>query len=60
MHIKAKLNDLISGLKLLNQADPCVEIIHQQNGELILCSPGEVIYELTKIRLILKLSNFFN
>jgi translation elongation factor EF-G len=55
MHIKAKLNDLISGLKLLNQADPCVEIIHQQNGELILCSPGEVIYELTKIRLILKL-----
>lgn len=37
-----KMKDLIKGLKLLNQSDPCVEIFVQQNGEHILCTAGEV------------------
>lgn len=38
----AKMKDLIKGLKLLNQSDPCVEIMAQENGEHILCTAGEV------------------
>ena len=38
----AKLNELLKGLKLLNQSDPCVEIMVQENGEHILCTAGEV------------------
>ena len=38
----SKIKDLIKGLKLLNQADPCVEIIVLENGEHILCAAGEV------------------
>lgn len=38
----ARLKDLERGLKLLNQADPCVEILVQENGENILCTAGEV------------------
>ena len=39
---KAKMKELETGLRLLNQADPCVEIIVQENGEYILCTAGEV------------------
>lgn len=38
----SKIKDLTRGLKLLNQADPCVEIFVQENGENILCTAGEV------------------
>lgn len=38
----SKIKDLARGLKLLNQADPCVEIVVQENGEHILCTAGEV------------------
>jgi ribosome assembly protein 1 len=38
----AKLKDLLKGLRLLNQADPCVEIMLLENGEHILCAAGEV------------------
>ena len=36
------MKELIKGLKLLNQSDPCVEIYVQENGEHILCTAGEV------------------
>lgn len=38
----SKIKDLLRGLKLLNQSDPCVEIYVQSNGEHILCTAGEV------------------
>lgn len=38
----SKIKDLERGLKLLNQADPCVEIVVEDNGEYILCTAGEV------------------
>jgi ribosome assembly protein 1 len=38
----SKIKDLLKGLRLLNQADPCVEILVQENGEHILCAAGEV------------------
>ncbi len=36
------MKELVKGLKLLNQSDPCVEIMVQENGEHILCTAGEV------------------
>ena len=49
----SQMKEFIEGLKLLNQADPCVEIRLQENGEHILCTAGEVhlqrcIEDLTK------------
>ena len=38
----SKMKELVKGLKLLNQSDPCVEIMVQENGEHILCTAGEV------------------
>ncbi len=38
----AKMKELVRGLRLLNQSDPCVEVIVQANGEHILCTAGEV------------------
>lgn len=38
----SKIQDLLKGLKLLNQSDPCVEIYVQSNGEHVLCTAGEV------------------
>ncbi len=33
---------LVRGMKLLNQADPSVEVLVQQTGELVLVAAGEV------------------
>ena len=38
----SKMKELVRGLRLLNQSDPCVEIMVQANGEHILCTAGEV------------------
>lgn len=38
----SKMKEVVKGLKLLNQADPCVEISVLENGEHILCTAGEV------------------
>lgn len=40
-----KMNKLIRGLKLLNQADPCVETYVEDTGEHILCTAGELHLE---------------
>jgi ribosome assembly protein 1 len=33
---------LVNGLRLLNQADPCVQILIQETGEHVLVTAGEV------------------
>lgn len=33
---------LVKGMKLLNQADPCVQILIQETGEHVLVTAGEV------------------
>lgn len=33
---------LIKGLKLLNQADPCVQVLVQETGEHVIITAGEV------------------
>lgn len=40
-----QMNKLIRGLKLLNQADPCVETYVEDSGEHILCTAGELHLE---------------
>jgi len=37
-----EMDALVSGLKLLNQADPCVQILVQETGEHVLITAGEV------------------
>ena len=36
------MNDLVKGLKFLNQSYPCVKMMVQENGEHMLCTAGEV------------------
>lgn len=33
---------LVRGMKLLNQADPCVQVLIQETGEHVLVTAGEV------------------
>lgn len=40
-----EMNKLVRGLKLLNQADPCVDTYVNDNGEHILCTAGELHLE---------------
>ncbi|XP_057380327.1 elongation factor-like GTPase 1 [Daphnia carinata] len=37
-----EMPELIKGLKLLNQADPCVQVVLQESGEHVLVTAGEV------------------
>lgn len=36
------MNKLVAGLRLLNQADPCVEVRIQETGEHVIIAAGEV------------------
>lgn len=36
------MDALLNGLKLLNQADPCVQVLIQETGEHVLVTAGEV------------------
>lgn len=36
------MNQLVDGLKLLNQADPCVQVLVQETGEHVIVTAGEV------------------
>ncbi|KAG8908436.1 Cytoplasmic GTPase/eEF2-like protein (ribosomal biogenesis) [Tulasnella sp. 403] len=44
----ADLPKLVSGLRLLSQADPCVETFQQQTGEYVILTAGELHLELTE------------
>lgn len=37
-----EMPQLVKGMKLLNQADPCVEVLIQETGEHVLITAGEV------------------
>ncbi|XP_066503596.1 elongation factor-like GTPase 1 [Hoplias malabaricus] len=38
----SEMPKLVSGMRLLNQADPCVEVLIQESGEHVLVTAGEV------------------
>ena len=42
----ADMPKLLSGLKLLAQADPCVETFQQQTGEHVILTAGELHLEV--------------
>ena len=44
--IPADLPKLVSGLKLLAQADPCVQTYQQQTGEHVIMTAGELHLEV--------------
>ncbi|KAJ1656561.1 Cytoplasmic GTPase/eEF2-like protein (ribosomal biogenesis) [Dispira simplex] len=48
----AEMEQLVQGLKLLNRADPCVEVYIQETGEHVLATAGELHLErcLTDLR----------
>jgi len=37
---------LVEGLRLLNQADPCVEVLVQETGEHVILASGELHLEV--------------
>lgn len=37
-----EMPQLVKGMKLLNQADPCVQVLIQETGEHVLITAGEV------------------
>ncbi|OCH91882.1 translation elongation factor 2 [Obba rivulosa] len=43
--VPAELPKLIRGLKLLSQADPCVQTYQQQTGEYVILTAGELHFE---------------
>lgn len=43
----AEMPKLVEGLRLLNQADPCVEIIVQETGEHVILTAGELHLEVS-------------
>jgi translation elongation factor EF-G len=42
MDIAADMDRLVRGMKLLNQSDPCVEVLVQDTGEHVIVAAGEV------------------
>ena len=46
----ADLPKLIRGLKLLSQADPCVESFQQQTGEWVILTAGELHLEVSPVQ----------
>jgi len=52
--ITAEMGKLTEGLRLLNQADPCVEVLVQETGEHVILTAGEVHLEVRfrKLRVI--------
>ena len=40
--ISGDMERLVRGMKLLNQADPCVQVMVQESGEHVLVAAGEV------------------
>lgn len=50
------MGKLIEGLHLLNQADPCVEVLVQETGEHVILTAGEVHLEVRFKKLIATLT----
>jgi ribosome assembly protein 1 len=43
--------NLVKGLKLLSQSDPCVETFQQQTGEHVILTAGELHLEVCNSRI---------
>lgn len=41
------MSKLVEGLRLLNQADPCVETLVQETGEHVILTAGELHLEVS-------------
>jgi len=54
------MQKLVKGLKLLSQADPCVETFQQQTGEHVILTAGELHLEVCSLLYFtrLELSHF--
>ena len=48
-YVLDQMNQLIDGLRLLNQADPCVQVILQETGEHVILTAGELHLEVISI-----------
>lgn len=46
----AEMSRLVEGLRLLNQADPCVETLVQETGEHVILTAGELHLEVSRVR----------
>jgi translation elongation factor EF-G len=46
------LPKLVEGLRLLNQADPCVEVLVQETGEHVILTAGELHLEVCLARVL--------
>jgi ribosome assembly protein 1 len=40
-----EIQELLKGMRLLNRADPCVQVIFQKTGENVICCAGEIHLE---------------
>ena len=58
--IPADLPKLVSGLKLLAQADPCVQTYQQQTGEHVIMTAGELHLEVGSISVWFQKLSFKN
>ncbi|KAJ3116862.1 Cytoplasmic GTPase/eEF2-like protein (ribosomal biogenesis) [Physocladia obscura] len=47
--VTGNMNKLVEGLRLLNQADPCVEVVLQETGEHVIITAGALHLESLKI-----------
>ena len=54
------MDALIHGMKLLNQSDPCIEVLVQETGEHVIVAAGEVHLQkcLDDLRLRYNLSKY--
>ncbi|PVF98460.1 P-loop containing nucleoside triphosphate hydrolase protein [Serendipita vermifera] len=55
----ADMPKMIKGLKLLSQADPCVEVFQQQTGEWVILCAGELHLEASNFRCLKDLRERF-
>ena len=46
------MSKLVEGLRLLNQADPCVETLVQATGEHVILTAGELHLEVSLDRIV--------
>ena len=45
--VPSELPQLVDGLRLLHQADPCVEVLQQDTGEYVIVAAGELHLEVS-------------
>lgn len=56
----AEMSKLVEGLRLLNQADPCVETLVQSTGEHVILTAGELHLEVSNTTTLFSLSQSYS